>query len=81
MQLIPCNTPPPDGEALSREYRELLGDIDRAFKEWKRAESFLDLAEDPEMVECAVFGAEAARRRYLYILGKLRRLRMSMPRE
>ncbi len=46
--------------------------IKKALDEWKAAENYLNSTTDPELVEYAIFDLEAARRKYAYMLKKLR---------
>jgi hypothetical protein len=44
----------------------------RALEEWKAAESYFNSIEDQELVEYALYEVEAARRKYEYLMRKLR---------
>jgi len=43
-----------------------------ALSKWKTAEKFLNEVSDPALVDFAIYELEAARRKYIYILGKIR---------
>ena len=47
---------------------------ERALSEWRAAECLLEYAEDPELVECAIYSIEATRRKYLFLLRLAREL-------
>jgi len=47
-------------------------DVREALRRWQDAEMILNEASDPELIEYAIFDAEAARRRYSYVLSKYR---------
>lgn len=63
-------------EQKQLERDDLSYEVKKALDEWKAAENFLNFASDPELVEYAIYDLEAARRKYTYILGKLRGERM-----
>ena len=44
----------------------------RALAAWKAAEEFLNHASDPALVDFAIYDLEAAKKKYLYLLGLLR---------
>lgn len=53
----------------------LTTQIAKALEEWKAAENFLNYASEPELVEFAIYDLEAARRKYAFMLNKLREVR------
>ena len=48
-------------------------EVHKAMLQWRAAEEFLNFADDPELVDYAIYDLEAARRRYTYLLGVLKR--------
>lgn len=44
----------------------------RALDEWHAAESYFNSIDDPDLVEYALYEVEAARRKYEYLMRKLR---------
>ena len=60
------------GEITPEEYLAFSEDVKTALIEWQAAEEFLNYASDPELIEYAIYDVEAARRKYTYMLGKLR---------
>ena len=50
-------------------------EIQQALEDWKAAENYLECADDPDLVEYAVFDLETAKSRYTYMLKKLRQRR------
>lgn len=54
------------------DYETLRTGAKQALEDWKAAENFLNFACDPELVECAVYDVEAARRKYVYMLRQVR---------
>jgi len=47
-------------------------EVREALRRWQDAEMLLNEAKDPALIEYAIFDAEAARRRYGYVLSKYR---------
>ena len=47
-------------------------EVKEAYEEWQAAKNFFENVHNPELVDVAIYGAEAARRRYLYMLKLLR---------
>ena len=52
--------------------KQLMDEAQRALADWRAAENFLNYAQDPDLIECAVFDLEAARKKYSFIIKKLR---------
>lgn len=44
--------------------------IAEALRRWKAARAFFESADDPELIDFAVYDMEAARRRYVFLLRK-----------
>ena len=44
----------------------------QALEKWKTAERFLEQTSDPQLMDFAIYSAEAAKQKYLYILRILR---------
>jgi hypothetical protein len=49
-----------------------IKEVKEAYEEWQAAKNFFENVHDPELVDVAIYGAEAARRRYLYMLKLIR---------
>jgi hypothetical protein len=63
---------PASGEfALSAE-SEYTDEALRALDEWHAAERYFNSIDDPDLVEYALYEVEAARRKYEYLMRKLR---------
>lgn len=45
-------------------------ETERALNEWKAAMAYYECVSDPALMEYAIFGIEAARRKYEYLLKK-----------
>ncbi|MGI6161116.1 MAG: DUF2508 family protein [Christensenellales bacterium] len=56
------------------EKERLISEVREALDEWKAAQSYFHYVSEPELVDCAIFNIEAARRRYMYLAGKLREM-------
>ncbi len=52
---------PKDGDARNEA-------IQTALQEWKNAVSYFESVKDPELIDYAAFGIEAARRKYVFLL-------------
>ena len=49
-----------------------IKEVKEAYEEWQAAKNFFENVHDPELVDVAIYRAEAARRRYLYMLKLIR---------
>ena len=56
----------------ARQDGRLKEEAKRALAAWKAAEEFLNHASDPALVDFAIYDLEAAKKKYLYLLGLLR---------
>jgi|GEM_PF-3929763 len=43
-------------------------EVQKALEEWKAAAAYFESVADPELVDYAVYGMEAAQKRYIYLL-------------
>lgn len=59
-----------------QEYDQYAQEVQRAYQQWQDAQNFFQNVSEPELVDFAIFDVEAARRRYMYLLNKVRHLRM-----
>ncbi len=57
---------------LAKQDGKLKEEARRALAAWKAAEEFLNHASDPALVDFAIYDLEAAKKKYLYLLGLLR---------
>ena len=57
----------------ARQDGRLKEEAKRALAAWKAAEEFLNHASDPALVDFAIYDLEAARRKYMYMLGQVRK--------
>lgn len=64
--------PPENGEFAFSAVSEYTGDALKALDEWHAAENFFNSIDDPDLVEYALYELEAARRKYEYLMRKLR---------
>ncbi len=55
---------------FEREREERAGNeaIHAALQEWKNAVTYFESVNDPELIDYAAFGIEAARRKYVFLL-------------
>lgn len=51
---------------------ELLKDIALAHKEWKDKENYFQAVTDHDLIDYSIYEIEASRRKYLYLLKKMR---------
>ena len=49
-----------------------VSEVKDAYDQWQSAKNFFENVSDPELIDVAIYGAEAARRRYLYMLKLIR---------
>ncbi|MBS6511753.1 MAG: DUF2508 family protein [Clostridiales bacterium] len=57
---------------MGKQDSRLKEEARRALAAWKAAEEFLNHASDPALVDFAIYDLEAAKKKYLYLLGLLR---------
>jgi len=57
---------------MGKKKKLTISEVKEAYEEWQAAKNFFENVHDPELVDVAIFGAEAARRRYLYMLKLVR---------
>lgn len=55
-----------------QEEKERLEFIKAAHKEWTDKEEYFNFVLDNELVDYAIFDAEASKRKYMYLLNKLK---------
>ena len=48
------------------------GAVNAALKEWKDAVRYFENVKDPELVDFAIFEMEAARRKYMFLLKRIK---------
>lgn len=58
----------------SPEIAELLNEVEKAKREWKEADQMLNYADDPEMIDYTIYALQAAERKYMYLLNRVKRL-------
>lgn len=51
----------------------ILKSLKEAEKEWKTKEEYFNHATDPDLVDFAIYDIEASRRKYSYLLKKLKK--------
>jgi hypothetical protein len=64
--------PPESGEFAFSAVSEYTDDALKALDEWHAAENYFNSINDPDLVEYALYELEAARRKYEYLMRKLR---------
>ena len=57
----------------SSEKDAILSSLKQAEKEWKAKEEYFNHATDPDLVDFAIYDIEASRRKYTYLLKKLKK--------
>lgn len=65
-QKVCADTPPLP--YLKRDTRAQQREVHKALEEWKAAAAYFQSVTDPELVDYAVYGMEAAQKRYIYLL-------------
>lgn len=63
---------PESGEFAFSAVSEYTDDALKALDEWHAAESYFNSINDPDLVEYALYELEAAKRKYEYLMRKLR---------
>lgn len=53
---------------LKKDTRAQQKEVHKALEEWKAAAAYFQSVTDPELVDYAVYGMEAAQKRYIYLL-------------
>ena len=46
--------------------------VEEARKEWKSARDYFDAVTDPDLIDHAIYALEAAEKRYIYLLKRIR---------
>lgn len=64
--------PPESGEFAFSAVSEYTEDALRALDDWHAAESYFNSISDPDLVEYALYELEAAKRKYEYLMRKIR---------
>ena len=54
------------------EEEELLNSVKEAHREWLAKEEYFNHATDPDLVDFAIYDIEASRRKYTYLLKKVK---------
>ncbi len=57
---------------MKNEHNNLEQEAQLALEAIKNAENMFNYSDDPELVECAIFQMESARRRYNYMLKRIK---------
>ncbi len=72
---VEFSVPPCAAEAVSvptasedHEFMLQREQVQRALNDWKAAAAYFESVADPELVDYAVYGMEAAQKRYIYLL-------------
>lgn len=64
--------PPASGEFAFSAVSDYTDDALKALDEWHAAESYFNSISDPDLIEYALYELEAAKRKYEYLMRKLR---------
>jgi hypothetical protein len=64
--------PPESGEFTFSAVGEYTDDALKALDEWHAAENYFNSISDPDLIEYALYELEAAKRKYEYLMRKLR---------
>jgi hypothetical protein len=64
--------PPESGEFTFSAVGEYTDEALKALDEWHAAENYFNSINDPDLVEYALYELEAAKRKYEYLMRKLR---------
>ena len=51
---------------------ELRADIKKALEDWQAAQNYFENVSDPDLIDFAIYDLEAAKRKYTYMLKKMR---------
>lgn len=51
---------------------ELRTDVKRALEDWQAAQNYFENVSDPDLIDFAIYDLEAAKRKYMYMLKKIR---------
>lgn len=62
-----------DEDKKIREREEFVERIKTAHREWLEEEEFFRSVTDPDLIDYAIYQAEAARLKYIYLLKKIRK--------
>jgi hypothetical protein len=56
----------------ARENTDYRAEIKKAYDDWRGAQNYFENVSDPELIDFAIYDLEAAKRRYVYMLRKVR---------
>jgi hypothetical protein len=59
---------PEDNSVYDQETVEFINTLQQAREEWLAAQNFFNSVNDPDLVDYAIYGVEAARRKYMYLI-------------
>ena len=60
--------------ALEQQQKELIMAVNDARQEWYNAQNLFDHAEDPDLIDHAIFALEAAQKKYVYLHKKAKEM-------
>ena len=55
-------------QAALAERKQRAAQVNKALQDWKAATAFFESVTEPELIDYAVYGVEAAQKRYIYLL-------------
>lgn len=58
----------PDQNGYDDETIEFMNALQQAREEWLAAQNFFENVNEPDLVDYAIYGMEAARRKYMYMI-------------
>jgi len=61
-----------EGEELKHSRDNIVDAVEQARREWIQAQNYFETVTDPDLVDHAIFLAQAAQKRYIYLLKKAR---------
>jgi len=65
----------PRSEPAPKRVESLADSVQQARREWLSARAFFDSVSEPDLVDQAIYMVEAAERKYMYLLRKVRQER------
>jgi len=56
----------------ARDDLDYRAEIKKAYDDWRGAQNYFENVSDPDLIDFAIYDLEAAKRRYVYMLKKVR---------
>lgn len=59
---------------MNNEIKALMEEASRVRREWRQTNNLFNNTDDPDLIDCAIYRQEAAKKQYLYLTRKIKQL-------